>query len=61
MNQIDAAISQYTKTIVDLSGRLAQAAAELAAAQERIEELEKSKPKLEVVPNEKPADLPAAG
>lgn len=39
MNQIDAAILQYHITINQLSARLAQAAAELCAAQEKIAEL----------------------
>lgn len=38
MNQIDAAIGQYSKTIIELSARLAQAAAELMIAHEKIEE-----------------------
>ena len=38
MNQIEAAVEQYEKTILDLSTRLANAAAELFAATEALKE-----------------------
>lgn len=41
MNQIEVAIGQYTRTILELSGRVAQAAVELSAAQEEIARLTK--------------------
>ena len=40
MNQINAAVDQYEKTILNLSTRLANAAAELFAANEQIVKLE---------------------
>lgn len=51
MNAIEAAVAEYSKTILDLQLRLANAAGQICALNEQIEELKKSKdaPKLEAV------------
>lgn len=43
MTAIDAIVTQYNKTIIDLQARLANCAGELAQALEKIENLEKEK------------------
>ena len=57
-NQIQAAIDQYVKTILELQTRVANAAAELQGAAERIKQLEEEVSMLK--PKEKKDENPAA-
>lgn len=51
MNQIEAAVAEYSKTILDLQTRIANAAAQICGLMAELEELKKPKeaPKLEAV------------
>ena len=52
MNQIEAAVAEYSKTILELQTRLANAAAQICGLMEQIESLTKERDAL------KPKDAP---